>query len=91
MGSERPAAAAWLKRVVQATRSYQSAVTRTPKEVERYTKAANWVRLANSAMAALQTAQKKGPNWESAIQNWLTWPELLAKVQFKLLFYKEKK
>ncbi len=32
----------------------------TLKEVERYTKAANMARLANSAMAALQTAQKEG-------------------------------
>jgi integrase len=32
----------------------------TLKEVEHYTKAANRVRLANSAMAALQTAQKEG-------------------------------
>jgi hypothetical protein len=31
----------------------------TPKEVERYTKAANRARLANSAMAALQTAQNE--------------------------------
>jgi integrase len=34
----------------------------TLKEVERYTKAANRARLANSAMAALQTAQKEGVN-----------------------------
>jgi integrase len=32
----------------------------TLREVERYTKAANMARLANSAMAALQTAQKEG-------------------------------
>jgi len=32
----------------------------TLKEVERYTKAANRARLANSAIAALQTAQKEG-------------------------------
>jgi integrase len=34
----------------------------TLKEVERYTRAANRARLANSAIAALQTAQKEGVN-----------------------------
>jgi len=36
----------------------------TLKEVERYTRAANRARLANSAIAALQTAQKAGVNLE---------------------------
>ena len=60
----------------------------TLKEVERYTKAANRARLANSAIAALKSAQERPPSWESVLRGWLTPLRLLAKLLRKPLILK---
>ena len=58
----------------------------TLKEVERYTKAANRALLANSAIAALQTAQKEGVELGKPYSELANPLRLLAKVPSNSLF-----
>ncbi len=61
----------------------------TLKEVERYTRAANRARLPDSAIAALQTAQREGVGLEKRVSKLANM--LLAKARLKPLFLNRKK